>query len=401
MSKNERKVGMRSLAKYCLSAGLVCLMSPGLNNSAFLADNPVAESEWREASAGYRFAFPADHAAHPDFRVEWWYYTGNLETQTGRRFGYQLTFFRVGVVREPTNASKWALRDLYMAHFAIADIERQSFHSFERTNRAGIGWAGADAFEQLRPGEERHRPKSSPRVWNEDWVTQLDGGSGKLHAIEEGYSLDLELKPSKGVVIHGDNGISQKGPSPGNASHYYSLSRLESSGQLVVEGETFDVTGLSWMDHEFGTSFLHDEQVGWDWFSMQLEDGRDLMLFEIRRRDGTIDPSSSGTLIDAGGTPTHLSYGDFLLVPGQTWRSPASGASYPIGWGIELARYGVRLNVTAEIGDQELRTPESTGVTYWEGSITAEGASEGKRILGRGYLEMTGYAGQSMGAILR
>lgn len=187
----------------------------------------------------------------------------------------------------------------------------------------------------------------------------------------------------------------------GNASHYYSVTRLESSGQITVEGETFDVAGLSWMDHEFGTSFLDDQQVGWDWFSIQLEDGRDLMLFQIRRQDGSIDPHSSGTLIEAGGQAIHLNYGDFSLAPSQMWRSPESGARYPIAWNIDLPRYALRLIVTAADEDQELRTSESTGVTYWEGSVAIDGAAGEAKVRGRGYLEMTGYAGESMGAMLR
>jgi len=239
------------------------------------------------------------------------------------------------------------------------------------------------------------------RVWNEDWEARIEGANHTLRAAEEDWSLDLNLAPAKPEVIHGENGLSQKGSSPQNASHYYSLTRLESSGRLVLEGESFEVGGLSWMDHEFGTSFLEDEQVGWDWLSIQLEDGRDLMLFEIRRRDGSIDPRSGGTLIEAGGRAMHLDHQDFTLAPGQMWRSLNSGAIYPIAWKIESARYGLRLDVTAAFADQELRTPESTGVTYWEGSVTTEGVAGNNKVRGRGYLEMTGYAGPSMGAILR
>lgn len=356
---------------------------------------------WREASPAYQFSYPRDHAAHPDNRIEWWYYTGNLETKSGRRFGYQLTFFRLGVEREPGNPSRWALRDLYMTHFAISDIEQQSFHSFERINRAGIGWAGAEGLDRKDPGNEPSGLPLTVRVWNEDWVARIEHGTHTLSASEEGFVLDLTLTPSKPEVVHGVNGISQKGAAAGNASHYYSVTRLDSAGRIVVDGESFDVTGHSWMDHEFGTSFLEEQQVGWDWFSIQLDDGRDLMLFQIRRSDGSIDPRSSGTLIDTDGVATHLNYEEFSLTPGHTWRSSNSGADYPIAWEIGLKRFGLRLSVTAAFENQELRTPESTGVTYWEGSVSIEGVSFDKRIQGRGYLEMTGYAGQSMGTILR
>jgi len=355
---------------------------------------------WSEAAPGYDFSFPRDHAGHPDNRIEWWYYTGNLETKAGRRFGYQLTFFRVGVVREPASASRWALRDLYMAHFAISDIERQSFHSFERINRAGIGWAGADAHEQDPESEDTRGLKPTIRVWNEDWDARIEGGSHVLRASEEGFSLDLRLIPSKAEVVHGYRGVSQRGPSAGNSSHYYSLTRLESSGQILIDGETHEVEGLSWMDHEFGTSFLDEKQLGWDWFSIQLDDGRDLMLFQIRLQDGSIDSSSSGTLIDVDGHATHLSRDEFSLTPGQTWRSPNSGASYPTVWKIDVPGYVAHLDLRAALEDQELRTPESTGVTYWEGSVIVNDSSGTSGTRGRGYLEMTGYAGQSMGAML-
>src|SRR5215510_1111402 len=388
---------MRS--KYYVIAIIFLLLHPGSNYSRAFVPVPIFVAPWREAAPGYQYSFPRDHGAHADYRVEWWYYTGNLESKNGRRFGYQLTFFRVGVTRGPASASKWALQDLYMAHFAVSDIDRQSFKSFERINRAGIGWAGADTIES-KPGMETNSPARSIRVWNEDWAAQIDQTSHTIQASEESYSISLKLAPARPEVIHGENGISQRGPLPSNASHYLSVSRAVSSGQLRVGDETFDVSGLSWIDHEFGTSFLDEQQTGWDWFSIQLEDGRDLMLFEIRRRDGSIDPRSSGTLIDSRGKPTHLNHSDFSLVPGSVWRSPKSGATYPVTWRIDLFGQGLRLNVAAAFADQELRDNDSTGITYWEGSIAAEG-NEDRKIRGRGYLEMTGYAGARMGSMLR
>jgi predicted secreted hydrolase len=287
-----------------------------------------------------------------------------------------------------------------MAHFAISDIDQQAFHSFERINRAGIGWAGADVINRLPAEKMPPGPGPGVRVWNEDWDARIESGRHALRASEGGVSLDLELTPSKAEVVHGLEGISQKGSATG-ASHYYSLTRLESSGRIVADGENFEVQGLSWMDHEFGTSFLDGQQVGWDWFSIQLEDGRDLMLFQIRGPDGSIDPRSSGTMIEPDGKAIRLDDGDFVLVPGRVWRSPDSGARYPTAWEIELARYGLRLRVTAAFEGQELLTPESTGVSYWEGSVAIEGESRNNKVAGRGYLEMTGYAGVSMGAMLR
>lgn len=395
MRAEKIKAGMRTRA---MLAGLLCVMCASSSHPRSSAPNPDSSPAWREAMPGYQFSFPRDHAAHPENRIEWWYYTGNLRTESGRRFGYQLTFFRIGVVREPANPSRWALRDLYMAHFAISDIDKQSFHSFERINRAGVGWAGAGVSGRNAqdPGQQ-----AGVRVWNEDWDAMIEEGSHTLRASEEGFSLDLKLTPSKSEVVHGENGISQKGASAGNASHYYSVTRLESFGKILIDGETLDVSGQSWMDHEFGTSFLEEQQVGWDWFSIQLEDGRELMLFQIRRRDGSIDSRSSGTLIEADGGAIHLGNDDFSLVPGQPWRSPESGASYPTSWEIDLKRHGLLLRVTAAFEGQELRAHESTGVTYWEGSVAIEGLHRQQKIRGLGYLEMTGYAGESMGVVLR
>ncbi|HJQ24980.1 MAG TPA: lipocalin-like domain-containing protein [Blastocatellia bacterium] len=349
-------------------------------------DRLRAASEWREAEAGYRYEFPRDHAAHEDYAVEWWYYTGNLQSRDGRRFGYQLTFFRVGVERRPANPSRWAVRDLYMTHFAISDIDRRQFHSFDRLNRAGLGWAGAATNEY--------------HVWNEDWSVRFDAGDHVLSASDGDYTIALRLTPAKPEVIHGENGISQKGAAAGNASHYYSLTRLETAGRMIVGGQVFEVNGASWMDHEFGTSFLEEEESGWDWFSVQLDDGRELMLFEIRRRDGQIDPRSSGTLVDRDGRATHIRFGEFTLTSSDVWRSPVSGAEYPTAWTLDLPRFQLRLATRAAFAEQEMRTAESTGVTYWEGSINVTGTAEGRPVAGRGYLEMTGYAGQNMGTIL-
>jgi predicted secreted hydrolase len=342
--------------------------------------------DWREARAGYQFSFPRDHAAHPPYRIEWWYYTGNVESSEGRRFGYQLTFFRTGVTPAPTTPSKWAVRDLYMAHFAISDLDGKRFYSFERLNRAGVHWAGAET--------------DAYRVWNENWEARSDNDVHVLSAHEGNCKIALRLTPEKLPVIHGQNGLSQKGAAVGNASHYYSFTRLRTSGTLEVDGRVFTVNGLSWMDHEFGTSFLEKDQRGWDWFSLQMRDGRELMLFQIRRADGSIDPHSSGTLVEANGSLTHLPVAAFSLVPEQYWQSPESGARYPATWTITLPSQELQLRVSAALPDQELRTEASTGVTYWEGSVVVTGTSGGHEIQGRGYLEMTGYTGESMGPVL-
>ncbi|MGE0827019.1 MAG: lipocalin-like domain-containing protein [Candidatus Binatia bacterium] len=390
-----RRLGLLAVT-FCTASSFLAGMTPrffvGKNSpfraveiSSAYAGEDTLPTSWRNAQAGYQFSFPQDHAAHPEYRIEWWYYTGNVETRNGRRFGYQLTFFRTGMIPTPTTPSRWAVRDLYMAHFAISDIDGQRFHTFERLNRAGINWAGADT--------------ATYHVWNDSWEVRLQGDTHILTAQNQGFRLDLRLTPEKPPVIHGEHGISQKGAVAGNASHYYSYTRLRTTGTLVVDNQPFEVTGTSWMDHEFGSTFLEQEQVGWDWFSLQLEDGRELMLFQIRRGGGAMDPYSSGTLIDADGHPTHLQAETFTLTPKQWWRSQASGARYPINWEISLPQQDMTLQVSANLQNQELQTGESTRVTYWEGSVSVTGNTKTGAVNGRGYLEMTGYTGPGMGAI--
>ncbi len=352
---------------------------------------PGARSTWRAADPGYALSFPRDHAAHPDHRIEWWYYTGNLRAADGRRFGYQLTFFRFGVDRRPANPSRWAVRDLYMAHFAVTDVERGTHHVAERLNRAGIGWAGAST-------ETLH-------VWNDGWSVTLEEEGSRIQGLaaasdDGGFAIDLRLDPAGPPVLHGVNGFSQKGAEVGNASHYYSLTRLLTTGRLTVDGESLDVAGLSWMDHEFGTSFLEPAQAGWDWFSIQLDDGTDLMVYVMRRIDGARDPRSSGTLVSQNGV-SYLRVDDYRLTPGRRWTSAASGAAYPMAWRIEIPPHGLDLQVTAAVDAQELETGQSTGVTYWEGVIDVRGTRGGVPVAGSGYLEMTGYAGAPMSTVLR
>lgn len=343
---------------------------------ALAAADPA--SEWQAALAPRALQFPRDHAAHEDYRIEWWYYTGNLRSDDGRRFGYEVTFFRTGVVRRPRIASPWAVRDLYVAHFALSDIDGRQFRVFQRVKRAGIGWAGAAA--------DRYH------VWNGDWEVRLQGDQHLLVAQDEDCRLELRLASTKPPVLHGDKGLSRKGAAPGNASHYYSLTRLETRGQIALGGRTLSVSGESWMDHEFSSSFLEEGQVGWDWFSIQLDDGRELMIYQIRRGDGTADPFSSGTIVAADGSAETVRRDDFQLTPGRRWRSPRTGAEYPVQWRLTLPVRRIDLAIEAALPDQELDTRASVGFPYWEGSIRIAGTSGGKRVAGLGYLEMTGYA---------
>ncbi len=372
-----------------------------------LAMLPVvaAQTPWREAQAGYSFVFPRDHFSHPDFKIEWWYYTGNLMTQSGRRFGYQVTFFRVGVDRAPSNPSRWAVRDLFMTHVAVSDVRGQRYPFDERLSRGGPGLAGAaiDAY----------------RVWNDDWIAYLDNQGRHVirastraaakpglalesaparHASTGEAAVDLVLDEGKPAVINGVNGISQKGARAGNATHYYSLTRMPTRGSIAIDGERFEVAGGSWMDHEFGTTFLEPQQQGWDWVSLQLSDGRELMLYQFRREDGSRDPRSAGTLVDAQGRTTHLDAREFSLVPeGQRFRAP-SGALYSVHWRVQVPGEHLDLDITTPLANQELSTEEAR-ISYWEGLIDIAGTSGGKPITGRGYLEMTGYRG-SLGRVV-
>lgn len=340
------------------------------------------DEAWQKAVQPRALVFPRDHAAHEDYRVEWWYYTGNVEADDGRRFGYELTFFRTGVVREPRIASPWAVRDLYVAHFAISDLAAGKFHMFQRVKRAGMGWAGA--------ATDRYH------AWNGQWQVHLEGDEHLLSASEDGTELELRLTPRKPPVLHGVGGLSRKGPTAGNASHYYSLTRLDTQGTLTVAGQSAAVRGLSWMDHEFSSSFLEQGQLGWDWFSIQLDDHRELMIYQIRRDDGSVDPFSSGTIVATDGRATAIGRDQFRLTPSRRWRSPQTGTEYPIQWRLQMPGRRLDLTVEAALDCQELDTRASVGFPYWEGSIDVRGAWDDRPVRGRGYLEMTGYGGQNL-----
>jgi predicted secreted hydrolase len=335
------------------------------------------------AREGYRYAFPRDHGSHDEFRTEWWYYTGNLATNDGRQFGYQLTFFRRSIPLEQvkTLPSRWSITQLYLAHFAVTDLKNGRFHVFEKLSRAGVGKAGAEA-------ERLH-------VWIDQWRAQsfqAEVGSQTLQASDDDVEIDLTVVPEKAPVIHGKGGVSRKGAESGQASHYYSLTRLATSGTIRLGNEPFNVTGTSWMDHEFGSADLGKDLVGWDWFSIQLADHTELMLYRMRRSDGSPDSVSSGTFIDHDGRAQHLTLGEFMLEPLTTWTSPASKARYPSTWRLSIPSKGLSLALVPRMTEQELTTNRSTQVTYWEGAIEASGTLEGKPIAGRGYMELTGYA---------
>jgi predicted secreted hydrolase len=334
------------------------------------------------AVPGRKLTFPADHYSHRDFKTEWWYYTGHLESESGKRYGYQVTFFRFGL-RDRQGETKDKppyFKDLYMAHCAVSDIGRKKFLFRERINRGYQGKAGAATDRYL--------------VWNEDWKVEGDAKNHFIQVSDRGTELRIRLTSLKTPALHGDKGLSQKGEGEGRASYYYSLTRMRTEGEITIDGKREKVRGWSWMDHEFGSNQLRDDQVGWDWFSLQLDDQTEIMLYLIRRKDGAPDPYSSGTLVKADGTTKHLKLQEFQVEISGRWKSARSGGNYPMGWKVKIPGEGIELEIVPEFTDQELITNRSTRVTYWEGAVQVNGTIRDKPLRGAGYVELTGYAGK-------
>jgi predicted secreted hydrolase len=361
--------------------------TPRLSPTGVLSGGDAAG--YARAEGPHAFAFPRDHGPHPSFRSEWWYFTGHLATRDGRRFGYQLTVFRQALAPAAIpRASAWATRQVYLGHLAISDLDGDRFAAYERTAREGLGLGGAEVSGD------------TVRVWVEDWRLAAEDGRQfhlRAHALPDGQAatipatLDLvaDLVGGRGPILQGENGLSQKGPEPGNASYYYSYTRIPTTGQLALGDQRFEVRGESWLDREWSTSALSPDVAGWDWLSLSLDDGRDVMVFRLRRRDGSAAPESRATLItDTGATPRTQ-----LFAPGEAsfsglghWTS-AIGTSYPAGFRLQIPTARLDLEIRPLRADQELRL----GFRYWEGAVEARGASGGRPLTGRGYLELTGY----------
>ena len=328
------------------------------------------------ALPGYHYNFPRDHFNHPEYQTEWWYYTGNLRGKDGHRFGFELTFFRQGVSRTP-NPSPWYVHDLYMAHLALSDVNGGHYYATERLNRAGPGIAGIDA--------------SSEAVWNGNWGTKIGEKTHHLHGVGENFTFDLEATPTKPPVIHGTDGVSQKAEGAGHASHYISFTRMKSVGTVELNGTNYAVDGDTWMDHEFFSDSMNDEEIGWDWLSVQLDDNTELMLYRLRHKDGSVDAYSSGTYVDAHGQTLHLALGDFTMTQaGTTYTSQKTKAIYPIAWSVSIPELKLQLEITTPLQNQEFVS--RFGPSYWEGAIDVTGRRGNATVQGTGYLEMTGYA---------
>ena len=344
----------------------------------------LSEALGSDEDAGYRratrvrpFTFPADHGPHPDFKQEWWYFTGNLRSAEGRRFGFQLTFFRIALAPQPIERpSNWGTRQIYMAHFALTDAAGERFFSFERFSRAAVELAGAE----LGP----------VKIWLETW--QARGAEQglfplQLKAAEDEVTIDLTLEQGKSLVLQGEKGLSQKSAEAGNASYYYSFTRLPARGTITIGGEDFAVEGSAWLDREWSTSALAPDQVGWDWFALQFADGRDLMYYRLRGEEGGTDPASQGILVAPDGTAQKLAAGDVELEVLETWRSPDSDAVYPVSWRLHIPARQIDLEIRPLIPNQELQTT----LRYWEGAVSVTGRDAEEKINGWGYVELTGY----------
>jgi predicted secreted hydrolase len=347
----------------------------------------VAESMNRADTSGFKkaieprtFNFPADHGPHDGYAVEWWYFTGNLTASDGRELGYQFTLFRSGITPPTDGAqvlSAWRSDTAFMGHLAVTDVTGQRFFAYERFSREAIGLAGA----QAQPF----------RVWLDNWqVASADSAvqTMQLIASEGEIALDLMIDSSQPPLLQGDAGLSQKSAGAGNASYYYSMTRMPTTGQITIAGEVYTVTGNSWMDREWSTSALADDQEGWDWFALHFADGSDLMIYHLRRTDGTSDPYSAGIYRGADGQVVRLKSDDITFAPQGSWRSPHTGGVYPAAWRIQVVPLDLSMTVTPALADQELQVT----VRYWEGAVRVQGEMAGAPLSGIGYLEMTGYA---------
>jgi predicted secreted hydrolase len=364
------------------------ILAPVFSPAALGADAPAAVPEpWQRAIGPWSWSFPRDHGAHPDFKTEWWYFTGNLRDAAQHRFGYQLTLFRQGVQFTPAQPqSRWAVRDFYFGHFTISDISRDRFHVEERVSRGALGGAKAAT--------------GSMDVALGPWTIRQGPGEGiHLVAEEPDLAIDFEEHPLKPLVLEWVRGLSQKADGAGQASYYYSYPRLATQGRLRIGGDTRDVSGLSWFDHEFSTGSLGANQVGWDWFCVQLDDQEEIMLYAMRDKSGAMDPVSEGTWINADGTSQRLVPGSFSIERRGTWHSAVSGATYPAGWRVRVPGHRADIVISPEMADQELHLTRMGTLDYWEGACAMQGTLAGKAVTGVGYTELTGYAGSLQGGL--
>jgi predicted secreted hydrolase len=323
------------------------------------------------------FEFPRDHGPHPEFRHEWWYVTGHLDADTGQHFGFELTFFRFALAplsKAVSTPSAWRTRQIYMAHFAITDLDRGKFQSSEKYARDALGMSGAQA--------------DPFRVWLEDWSLEASEGSSywTLRAADKNYAFDLQLRSVTPPVLNGEGGLSRKSSEEGAASYYYSMPRLSATGRITRDGKPLDVQGLAWLDREWGSGALGSDQQGWDWFALQFEDGATLMFYALRTKEGQRDTHSAGTWFAPDGTTHPLANDDVQIEVKDHWDSPRGGR-YPSRWHLRVPSLQLDVDVQPRLADQEL----TTSTRYWEGAATITGKRGGKDANGRAYVELVGY----------
>ncbi|MGQ9799516.1 MAG: lipocalin-like domain-containing protein [Ignavibacterium sp.] len=340
----------------------------------------VADEDFSKAVEKRKFVFPDDHGPHQDFRTEWWYFTGNLTSVDNRKFGYQLTIFRTALTKKKIERnSEWNSNQIYMAHFAVTDIDGNKFYFDERFSREGNNLAGA----QINPF----------KVWVEDWQiiqtesrTTFELPTISIKAKTDKAEINFTLEAVKPFVLQGDEGLSQKGKQPGNASYYYSYTRLKTEGKIILSGQEFSVKGFSWMDREWSTTALSEDQKGWDWFALQLDDNTEIMYYQMRKKDGMPDVFSKGTFVDKKGASELIEKDDVVLEVTDYWESPG-GEKYPSGWNLQIPSKEIDLKITPTVKNQLM----DVTVRYWEGSVKIEGKKSGSKITGSGYVELTGY----------
>ena len=355
--------------------------------SVFFTPPAAAQSDFAKVDKPWIWQFSRDHGQHAEYQTEWWYFTGNLRAQNGRRFGYELTFFRQALAPSLLpRQSSWAFRDVYVAHFAITDVENEHFYYDQKITRGALHLAGASTTSlAVHIGEwsaQQEDPQSNGK--------NAAGSKILLRAAATFGKIDLTLAPTKPPVFHGDRGLLPNSALPGDAVYYYSLTSLQTEGTLVVGSESWRVRGASWMDHEFFTRHTNADVTGWDWFGLHLSDSTELMLYRFRRADGSHSPYSVCTLIYHDNSSRRLAANDFELIPQDWWTSPSSGGKYSVAWKIKFLDYDLQL--TTPVKNQELDTRRTTGVIYWEGYVDVIGKKGEQAMRGEGYLEMTGYA---------
>ncbi len=344
------------------------------------------EGDFMQVTGPCILRFPEDHGPHPGFRTEWWYYTGNLKSETGRLFGFQLTFFRSRLKpprdrkKWPKPASAWRTDQLFLAHAAVTDVTGRRHLQAEAMARPVLDLAGAA------------KEAEAWKIHLNNWQAVISSDRHRLAAVTDNFSLSLELTPEKPPVLHGEGGYSRKGNAPEQASCYYSFTRLSARGAIFLDGVDIPVSGSAWMDHEFSTAPLEKSISGWDWFSLQLSDQSEVMLYLLRKKDGTLHPATSGTFVPTKGPAQHLSQDQLRVTPLSFWTSPESGGRYPVKWKLLVKGLQLELSIAATPVNQEMRTPRSTNVVYWEGSVRVDGRKENTALKGVGYVELTGYA---------